>query len=216
MVSDGEMENKEGMKYFKAFFSIKPDQVRETVLVSPIIYPKQFEKIYGKQGKHGKHGKHGKSILSYLVANFKDVTFIKTPMTQSAVSDLVALLPNTSCQRVVFIGAMGGLQAKMKIGDIVISKKAKEVYSFQSIHDETKRKLRRLREKGVIGIDFESQAFFRAARKAKVCAIACYVVTDLPLKKPFYVKKTNREKECIQNSLRNLVSLCLSGKKHEA
>ncbi|NQT29034.1 MAG: hypothetical protein HQ596_00535 [Candidatus Saganbacteria bacterium] len=64
------------LKYFKAFFGVKPSVIRKTVVISPIIYPKQFEKIYAKSGKHSK------TVLGYLVVNFSDTTFIKTPMTQ--------------------------------------------------------------------------------------------------------------------------------------
>jgi purine-nucleoside phosphorylase len=185
--------------FFKAFFNLKPNQIKETVIISPIVYPKQFERIIGEKGKHYK------SILSYLVANFKHITFIKTPMTQAAVSDAVILLEKTPCKRVVFIGAIGALQKGYKIGDIVVSKKAKDIYSVNSIHEETREKLLSLRKKGVMGIDFESRAFFSSVKKAKLSAFGYYVVTDLPLTKPFYMKKTEKEKNKIKVTLEEII-----------
>lgn len=189
------------MKYFKAFFALKPNAVRETVVLSPVVYPKQFEKISGEKGKHCK------SILGYLVANFKNITFVKTPMTQAAVSDAVLLLSRTGCKKTVFIGAIGGLARELKIGDVVATDKAKHVYSVKSIHEETRKKMLSLRKKGVIGIDFESRAFFSAAKKAKLPATAYYVVTDLPLTKPFYIKKTKREKHKIKSALEEIIKV---------
>lgn len=185
---------------FKAFFNLKPCKIKETVILSPIVYPKQFEGIIGEKGKHFK------SILSYLVANFKRLTFIKTPMTQAAVSDAVVLLEKTLCKRVVFVGAIGALQKGLKIGDIVVSEKAEDVYSVNSIHEETRKKLLQLLRDGVVGIDFESRSFFRAARKANLSAVAYYVVTDLPLTKPFYIKRTKKENRRVQDSIIQILS----------
>jgi purine-nucleoside phosphorylase len=157
------------MRIFKAFFAVKPKEIRKTVVISPIIYPKQFEKVYGQKAKHHK------SILSYLVASFKDLTFVKTPMTQAAVYDLVVLLKKTACKRVIFIGAIGGVAKGLRIGDVVETKK---VYSVSSIHEETRKKLLSLKKKGIVGIDFEAQSFFKAAKKLKLPAKAYFVVTN--------------------------------------
>lgn len=197
-------KQKPKMSYFQAFFNLKPKDVRETVIISPIIYPKPFEKIIGKKGKHSK------SILGYLVANFKKITFIKTPMTQSAVYDLVVLLKGTKCKKIFFVGAIGGLAKGLKIGDTVIASRAKYVYSVNSIHEETKKKLLALKKKGVVGIDFETKAFFKAAKSAKLKPVACYVVTDLPLSKPFYREKTEREKARIKQSIDQILSALVS------
>lgn len=186
-------------KLFKAFFGIGPKSVQRTVVISPIIYPKQFENIFGEKGKHYK------SILSYLIANFKSLTFIKTPMTQSAVYDLVVLLKGTNCKNIIFIGAIGGIAKGMKIGDIFIPDKAREIYSLKSIHDETRKKMTDLRKKWVIGIDFEAQSFYKAARKANLPAGSVYVVTDLPLTKPFYHAKTKKEKDKIKKAVNYIV-----------
>jgi purine-nucleoside phosphorylase len=50
-----------------------------------------------------------------------------------------------------------------------------------------------LKHKGVVGVDFESRSFFREAKKAGYKVSALYIVTDLPLKKPFYRKRSKRE-----------------------
>jgi purine-nucleoside phosphorylase len=187
------------MKIFKAFFGIGPKSIKKRVIISPIIYPKQFEK------KIGKEAKHFKSILSYLVANFGDITFIKTPMTQSAVYDLVVLLKETLCEEVVFIGAIGGLAKGLKIGDLVEIERAKDIYSVSSIHEETKKKMTALKKEGVVGIDFEAESFFKAAKQIKLLAKAYFVVTDLPLSKPFYHAKTENEKQRIKSAVEQVI-----------
>ncbi|MBN2057388.1 MAG: hypothetical protein JW782_01145 [Candidatus Saganbacteria bacterium] len=189
------------MEYFKAFFAVKPSQVRKVVILSPIVYPKQFEKMSGLKGRQYK------SILGYLIADFKAFTYIKTPMTQAAIADLVVLLKKTKCREVYFIGAVGGLEPGVKIGDILVTDRARDVFSFSSMHDETPKRLKSLRGKGVLGIDFETKAFFSAAKKTGLKALAAYVVTDLPFKKPFYKKKTKREEQRIKDCLAYIVRL---------
>lgn len=182
-------------KIFKAFFGMGPSLVKETVVLSPIIYPKQLERISGQKGKHYK------TILSYQVANFGRLTFIKTPMTQAAVSDLVVLLPKTPCREVIFVGAMGGLAKGLKIGDVFKTSQAKDVHSVKSLYEETTKRLISLRKKGVAGVDFESRAFFAAAKKGGLSATAYFVVTDLPLTRPFYSGTLVKEKKKIQDSI---------------
>ncbi len=184
--------------FFRAFFGVNPNSIREIVVLSPVIYPGQFEKAIGEKGKRYK------SILGYLVSNFKKVTFIKTPMTQSAVSDIVLMLEETRCKSAVFVGAMGGLRKNLRIGDVVVLRKARDVYSVKSIHEEIREKLISLQKKGVQGIDFESRAFFKAAKRLKLSAVAYYVVTDLPLTKPFYERRSRREETRVQKAIKQI------------
>lgn len=197
---------------FKAFWGIGAGEIRRTVIISPVVYPKRFEKISGERGRHYR------TVLSYSVANFKRFTFLKTPMTQAAVHDAVVLLSKTGCQKVVFIGAIGGLRKGLKIGDVVVSKKASEIYSVKSLHDETPAKLKKLREQGVLGADFESRLFFKAAREIGVAATAYYVVTDLPLTKPFYIERTQKEADMIPKAIDKIIlttkTLIFEGKQH--
>ena len=181
--------------FFRAFFGMGPASIRRRVVISPVIYPNRLGKV-----------RYRRSVLGYLVVYLRHMTFVKAPMTQAAVSDAVLLLKNTPCREVVFIGAMGGLAKGLKIGDIFRTSRAKEVHSVSSLHAEPRRKMFSLRKRGVVGIDFESRAFFSAARKAKLSATAYYVVTDLPLTKPFYLGNTAREKERIALSLRALAA----------
>lgn len=181
--------------FFKAFFALRPKDIRQTVVLSPIVYPNRLGKV-----------KQVRTILGHLVANLRQFTFVKTPMTQAAVSDAVLLLRGTKCRNVVFVGAMGGLAKGLKIGDVFRTNKAKDVHSVNSLHEETRQKLLSLRRKGVVGIDLESRAFFSSARKAGLSARAVYVVTDLPLTKPFYLGNTAKEKERIQASIPSCLS----------
>jgi len=179
-----------GRKFFKAFFGIDLSSIREKVVISPIVYPKRLGKV-----------EYHRTMLGYLVANLENMTFVKAPMLQSAVSDAVVLLKKTPCREVVFIGVMGGLAKGLRVGDTFHTTKAKDIYSVSSLHEETRKKMIALRKKGVKGVDFESRAFFAAAKKAKLSAEAYYVVTDLPLTRPLYLGTTAREKERIQNSI---------------
>jgi len=186
--------------FFKAFFALRPREVRETVILSPIVYPSRLGKV-----------KYIRTVLGYLVANLKELTFIKTPMTQAAVSDAVLLLSRTKCKQVVFVGAIGGLAKGLKIGDLFRTNKAKDIHSVNSIHEETRKKMLPLRKKGVVGIDLESRAFFSSARKAGLSARAVYVVTDLPLSAPFYVKRTKRQEQRIRSALDEIIRTCSKG-----
>jgi purine-nucleoside phosphorylase len=179
-------------RYFSAFWGLKPEQIKATIIVSPNIYPQRFAKIIDEKFSPKK------SIWGNLVANFKNFTYVKTPMLQSAVADLIALLPKTKCRKLVFLGAIGALSKGIKIGDVIMTDKARQIFSVKSAHEETKEKMLALRKKGILGVDFESRAFFAAAKKIKLPARAYYVVTDLPLTKPFYQKRTKVEKERIQ------------------
>ncbi len=182
-------------KLFKAFFGMDPSSIRKTVVISPIVYPNRLGKI-----------KYHRSMLGYLVANLENMTFVKTPMLQSAVSDAVVLLGKTPCKEVIFIGIMGGLAKGLKIGDTFRIDKARDIHSVSSFHEETRKKMLALRKKGAVGVDFESKAFFAAAKKSNLSATAYYVITDLPLIKPFYSKITAEEKKQIKDA----ISSCLS------
>jgi len=187
--------SKWGEGFFRAFFSIAPKTIRKTVVISPIVYPNLVEKALSQESKQFK------SILGYLVAQFKSFTFIKTPMSQAAVADLMLLLGQTKCEQVIFIGAIGALAPNFEIGDTFLTDDQADIYSFASIHDETDMKLRELKKNGVVGIDFESKIFFKQAKKLRLSAKAFYVVTDLPLIKPFYKQKNKIDKERIKKSL---------------
>ncbi|MDD5382214.1 MAG: hypothetical protein PHH60_00970 [Candidatus Margulisbacteria bacterium] len=186
--------------YIKAFFGMAAEKIKQTVVISPIIYPGQFAKGV----------KYQKSVLGYLAANVGQVTFIKTPMTEAAVADLITLLPQTKCQQVIFIGAIGGLAEGLRIGDVVLTDQPKHVYSVRSIHEETGQKMRALRKQGIIGVDFEGRGFFAAAKKANLTAKAYFIVTDLPLSKPFYMKITAKDKEKIKDSVGQVIHECRS------
>ena len=186
---------------FKAILGLDPKEVRERAVISPVIYPKEF----------GKKVKARRSLLGYFVANFKEFTFIKTPMTQGAVYDAVLCLRKTRCREVVFVGAAGGLARGLKIGDQIETGRAKDIYSVNCLHEETRAKLVFLKKKGVLGIDFESRVFFKAAKEAKLKARAYLVVTDLPLSRPFYNELTAEEKGRIRGSIAQISMMLLPG-----
>jgi len=191
-------------RYFFAFWGLKPEKIKATVIVSPNIYPQRFAKIVDEKVPIKK------SIWGNLAGNFKKCTFIKTPMMQSAVSDAILLLAKTKCKRIILVGAIGALPEGIKIGDVIMTNKARQIFSVKSVHEETKEKMLALRKKGVLGVDFESRAFFAAVKKIKLPALAYYIITDLPLTKPFYRKRTKIENNRIQDSLGTVVQLIYS------
>ncbi len=188
-----------GMKYFKAILGISPNQIRPTVIISPIIYPKHF----------GQKTSADKSQLGFITVDLGNITLIKTPMTQGAVKDAVLLLAQTRCRQIVFAGAIGGLSKDLKIGDILVTNNPKHIFSFDSLSDETPEKLKQLQKQKVLGIDFESRALFAAAKKVKLPVTAYYVVTVRPPRKPFYLKKTAKEKQRVTDALDQIVKLVI-------
>ena len=188
-----------GTKYFQAFWGLKPKQIRPTVILSPTIYPNKLAGLIGEKISVEK------SILGYFAADFKVCTYIKTPMMQGAVGDAITLLKKTACRQIIFIGGLGGLQPGMKIGDIILTNNPDHVYSFSSIHEETRPKLLSLKRRKVLGIDFESQVFFTASKKSGLSAKAYYVLTDLPLTKPFYEPRTEGEEAVIADSISQIL-----------
>lgn len=181
--------------YFSAFWGMRPERIKATVIISPIIFPQQFAKVINEKAPIQK------ALWGNLVTNLKKCTFIKTPMLQSAVADAMALLAKTKCIEIIFLGAIGALSDRIRIGDVVVTNKSKQIHSMNSVHEETQSKMQALEKKGVVGIDFESRAFFSAAKKNGISALAYYIVTDLPLTKPFYLKRTKVENNRIQDAV---------------
>lgn len=184
----------------KAFIGVKPGRVKRLVIISPILYPNQLKT----------KEKPIKSILGYLVVNSDNFTFIKAPMLQSAVKDLVIILKRTKCREVLFIGAAGGLDENFAIGDVIEIKNGRKIYSFDSILEESPIKLRSLKKKGILAIDLEVKAFFLAAKKAGLKAMARLIITDLPLTKPYYLEKSQEEREAIKLN-KKFVFYCSAG-----
>jgi len=178
----------------KAFIGVEVKDIQRRVILSPILYPNQL------QTKE----KPIRSSLGFLVVNSDNFTFIKTPMLQSAIKDLVLMLKQTKCREILFIGAAGGLADHLAIGDIIEIKDQRKLYSFGSVLDEKTAKLNALKKKGIVAIDLEAKAFFLTAKNAGIKASARLIITDLPLTKPYYLEKTQEEQEAIKRNLSEL------------
>jgi uridine phosphorylase len=180
---------------FKAFLAVGPKKIRSRVVISPILYPKHFSQKAAVK----------KSRLGYLVADYRKFILIKTPLTQQAVGDVVILLKETKCREIIFVGAAGGLEKRLRIGEIIYTKNPKLIHSVSSLHEETRRNLLAWRKKGLLAIDFEAGTFFKAAKKAGLAASAYFIITDRPLTKPFYLAKSQGERAAIQQALATIV-----------
>lgn len=182
---------------FKTILGISPRRIKPTVILSPLLYPKHF----------GVKGPVLKSVQGFLTVDLGKITLIKVPMSQGAIKDAVRLLKGTRCRQLIFVGAIGGLEKSLGIGDVLVTGNPKHIFSFACLTDETRESLLKAKKRGALGIDFESEALFAAAQEANLSLTAYYVVTDLPLKKPFYMKRTKREKELIAEALDQITKL---------
>lgn len=185
-------------KKILAFTSLKKDSIGKKVIVSPIIYPSVFKK-YLKTKETVKRSKLGLVIL-----NIKEqqLTIVKTPPGVPYSSDLIKILSLTTCQKVLFIGAIGGLDKNIKIGDIV-SPSIGNIYSVKSFL-ENEGLFKKLKKRGILGIDLETQGIAKIAKKSKLKIKGLYIVTDLPLEYPFHKNLTDRQKNKLSKAWQQL------------
>ena len=197
----------------EAFLNCEPKEIKATVILSPILSPKDFNSLE----------KAAKSRLGYLILNTEEFTFIKCPRGSNWAAELVPLLKSTDCKRIIFLSALGGLADNLKIGDLVVGETAQiagsledwimdswsldtpptpasstllkktalpkgKIASIPLIVKETDEKLKELKELGFIGIEMESGPLYLACQKEGLEVIGIYVISDLPLSRPFYAK----------------------------
>jgi purine-nucleoside phosphorylase len=187
----------------KAFTSLKKKEIGKKVIVTPIIYPSIFKKLIKVKEKIKR------SKLGLVVLNIKEkqLTIIKTPPGSPYSSDLVKVLSLTTCQKVLFVGAIGGLDKSLRIGDVVglSLKKISSVKSFL----ESEELFKKLRKRGILGIDLETQGIVKILKKSKLKARGLYIVSDLPLDYPFHKKLTSKLKTKLLKAWRKLPQMAL-------
>lgn len=225
--------NKE--KMFEYCFDANPGDFSENIIVTAFLSLKQF-------GRHCEIVKTFKGkLFSGVVAkkNDKCFTIIRSGIGKSLIRDAVMLLGVTPAKRVVFLGAAGGLNNTI-IGDIVLcvdnradkaylksaetflKKHIKDekvfkkgnIFTVNSLMDETEENLHKIKKKGFIGIDMELSAFYGAADEIKRKAVGIVFVSDLPLEKPMYERLTEEEHKRYKNIVEESIYLSIEFLRH--
>jgi len=88
------------------------------------------------------------------------------------------------------------------------------VYTIGALNAEENVFLELLRTQGVAALDMETSAFYAAAEKAAIPALALHYVSDLPLRQPFYQKPDKADQLKINYALegfpQTIIDLILS------
>ncbi|MCX5750955.1 MAG: hypothetical protein NT099_04735 [Candidatus Saganbacteria bacterium] len=200
---------------FQSFLNTEPNEIKEWVILSPIISPSDIKSSLVTDETASK------SSLGYLVLNGKGATFIKCPRGSNWAAEIVPLLKETACKKVLFLGAIGGLADNVKIGDLIAGASAQNVCSISEwlmcsiksenkevpaslsllkktsltkgkvasvplLFSETKSLVEKLKESGCMGIEMESAPLYLACERHGIEVLGLYLVTDLPLTHTFY------------------------------
>lgn len=97
---------------------ILPNQVNENVVIAPWWEPPVLQKL-GETKYLSKSESSAIKIWNVRSDDLK-ITYIKTGIGAPVLMDALLSLGVTQCKRVIFIGSVGSLDAKIGIGDIVI------------------------------------------------------------------------------------------------
>ncbi len=106
---------------------VAPEQINENVIIAPWWEPSMLPLLgdaeYISASEHAEikvwniPGKSGNDTVRDLSS---DITFIKTGIGAPVLMDVMLALGVTPCKNAIFVGAVGALDEKMHIGDIVI------------------------------------------------------------------------------------------------
>jgi purine-nucleoside phosphorylase len=100
----------------RSVFNCEPETIQKDVIIAPVWKPDLFADL--TDGINQVHD--GLYKIWNLSINKKTVTYIITGVGAPNVMDVVLALGCTPCENIIFIGSVGGLDEKLKIGDIVI------------------------------------------------------------------------------------------------
>jgi len=99
----------------------EPEDISEDVILAPWWQPDIFEEYVDSIFPVAE----SVNKLWTITVNEKKITYIRTGIGAPVVIDDVLALGCTPCRNIIFIGSVGGLDEKLKIGDLVIPE-----YSF--------------------------------------------------------------------------------------
>ena len=100
----------------RSVFNCEPEMIQKNVIIAPEWKPEIFSGY--ADGIDQVHD--GLYKIWNLSINKKTASYIITGVGAPNVIDVVLALGCTPCENIIFIGSVGGLDEKLKIGDIVI------------------------------------------------------------------------------------------------
>lgn len=110
-------------KVLKVTLGCGPDEIAESVVVTPFVPLKSFARHLDAEGRRELNPRFFFKGISGK-RNGVQVTVILTGVGPSRVGDLVSILALTNARRVIFAGAVGALHREWKIGDFFIPTEA--------------------------------------------------------------------------------------------
>jgi uridine phosphorylase len=102
--------------FIKAVFGCNPDEIAETVVMSP------FDETLDALRVHSDNVKEFKGFFRLINGeiNGKMYSYINSRIGSPMAADCTNYLSYTRCKTIVYVGLMGGLQPQVKVGDIII------------------------------------------------------------------------------------------------
>jgi len=100
----------------RSVFRCEPETIQKDVIIAPEWKPELFSDYVDGINQVW----DGIYKIWNLSVNKKNVTYIRTGIGAPNVLEAVLALGCTPCENIIFIGSVGGLDEKLKIGDIVI------------------------------------------------------------------------------------------------
>lgn len=97
---------------------IAPEQIHKNVIIAPWWEPRSFPEF--GTFEYISESEHSQIKVWNLTVGDQNITYIKTGIGAAVLMDVILALGVTPCRQIVFIGSVGALDEKMKIGDIVI------------------------------------------------------------------------------------------------
>jgi len=100
----------------RSVFNCEPETIQKDVIIAPEWKPELFADYVDGINQVW----DGIYKIWNLPVNKKTITYIRTGIGAPNVLEAVLTLGCTPCENVIFIGSAGGLDEKLKIGDIVV------------------------------------------------------------------------------------------------
>jgi len=102
--------------FIKAVFGCCPDEIAETVILSP------FDETLDALRDRSEGVKEFKGFFRMIngTINGKNYSFINSRIGSPMAADCTNYLSFTGCKDIVYVGLMGGLQPEVKVGDIIV------------------------------------------------------------------------------------------------
>lgn len=218
-------------KIIQAVFGCGRQDISAKVILTPFLSLKSF-KVFFKDGTrnfyqpkwfHGFTGSLGGQAVSV----------INCGLGAQRTADCVHFLSLAKVKHVLLVGAAGGL-SPLKIGALILAgrggrhqaasawlKKAlqlneptADVFSLPSLADwqrsHRQKLFKSLKNKKFLAVDLETTAFYEAAHRDKIDALALHFISDCPDRKPFWEPLTEEENDLVNRAKDKIPLLALA------